>query len=218
MSARRIQEAALTWKYVLIACLCYLVMIGLFASESYVSRMLERERQMIYSIMGQGPAGNAEARASRWYRTAFLDSGVVESSLRAITPVQPQPGSKTAGLARLMARPLHYVEARIRTMWVLLYHLQLRISVTIMWWPYVVLIFLPVLIDGLTQRRISATNFSTPSPTMHMMAKSLLWLFLIGSVAVLFAPLPMPPVLTPIMALFGASAMWISMTKFAKSA
>lgn len=216
MTGQRIEQAAKTWKYIIIVCIAYLSLIALFASETYVTGMFERERQMIYSVMGTGPAGHAEARATRWYREAFLDSGIVESSLRIVAAGAESAGNE--GAPSVVAKPLRYIESRLRTMWLLLYQLQLRVSVTIMWWPYVVLIFLPTLIDALTQRRIASTNFSTPSPTMHMMAKSLLWLFLIGSIAVLFAPIPMPPILTPIMAFFGACAMWISMTMFAKSA
>ncbi|QRD62742.1 DUF4400 domain-containing protein (plasmid) [Xanthomonas citri pv. citri] len=216
MGAKHIEEAARMWKYVFIASLFYLALIALFASEAYVSRMLERERQMMYSVMGQGPAGNAEGRASGWYRATVLDTGLAAASLRFVAP---DPGGDTeSSVARALAGPLHYVESRVRTMWLLLYQLLVRLSVTLMWWPYVVVIFVPVLIDAMTQRRIASTNFSTPSPTMHMFAKGLLWLFLIGSVCVLFAPLPLPPLLTPTLAMLGAAAMWISMTQFAKSA
>ncbi|WP_440986296.1 DUF4400 domain-containing protein (plasmid) [Xanthomonas sontii] len=216
MGAKQIEEAARTGKYIIIASLLYLAVIALFASEAYVARMLERERQMIYSLMGKNAAGNAEARASAWYRSAVLDTGVAATMLRFVSP---DPGGDTkSGAARALGGPLRYLEGRVRTMWLLLYQLLVRLSVTLMWWPYVVVIFLPTLVDALTQRRIASTNFSTPSPTMHMFAKGLLWLFLISSVCVLFAPIPLPPILTPALALLGAAAMWISMTQFAKSA
>ncbi|KLB23337.1 hypothetical protein SM77512_22065 [Xanthomonas hortorum pv. gardneri] len=113
---------------------------------------------------------------------------------------------------------MEYVESRVRTMWLLVYQLLVRLSVTVMWWPYGVLIFIPVIIDALTQRRIASTNFSTPSPTMHIMAKSMVWVFLIGAVAIIFAPLPLNPALTPLLIMLGASAFWLSITMFAKSA
>lgn len=215
MSAKRIEEAAKLWKYIIVASLTFIAAIALFSSERYVSATLEKERQMNYSVMGQGPAGHAEARASAWYRSTFLDTGIVHSSLKAVTPTL---SSEPTGLSKALAGPLRYIEGRMRTMWLLVYQLQLRVSILIMWWPYLFLIFVPVFIDALVQRRISATNFSTPSPTMHMIAKGLMWIFLIGSVGAVFAPFPLPPILTPIMAIMGASALWISMTMFAKSA
>jgi hypothetical protein len=216
MGAKHIEEAARTWKYIIVASLVYLSGTALFASEAYVSSMLERERHLMYSVMGQGPAGSAESRASTWYRKAVLDTGIAAASLRLVTP--GEGGDTESAGAKALAGPLGYVEGRVRTMWLLLYQLLVRLSVTLSWWPYLMLIFLPVLIDALTQRRIASTNFSTPSPTMHMFAKGLLWLFLIGSVCILFAPIPLPPILTPAMAMMGAAAMWISMTQFAKSA
>lgn len=215
MTAKRIEEAARLWKYIIGMCLMYIALIALFASERYVAGMLERERQLNYSVMGEGPAGHAEARASSWYRSVFIESGVVEASLRAVTP---KTDGQLSGVAKALEVPLRYIESRLRTMWLLIFQFQMRVSILVMWWPYVFLIFIPVLIDGIVQRRISATNFSTPSPTMHIMAKGMLWIFLIGSIGTLFAPFPTPPIITPVMICLGAAAMWISMTMFAKSA
>ncbi|NEL74605.1 MAG: hypothetical protein G3W60_22060 [Xanthomonas perforans] len=50
------------------------------------------------------------------------------------------------------------------------------------------------------------------------MAKSMVWVFLIGAVAIIFAPLPLNPALTPLLIMLGASAFWLSITMFAKSA
>ncbi|KLC44584.1 DUF4400 domain-containing protein [Xanthomonas perforans] len=214
--AHRIEEALTTWKFIIIGCLCYLAAIALFASEGYVSKMLERERQLNYGVLGPGPAGHAESRAYAWYKTGFVDNGMVLGTLRIVTPEQ---GSDTTSAAANAVSPaLEYVESRVRTMWLLVYQLLVRLSVTVMWWPYGVLIFIPVIIDALTQRRIASTNFSTPSPTMHIMAKSMVWVFLIGAVAIIFAPLPLNPALTPLLIMLGASAFWLSITMFAKSA
>lgn len=214
--AHRIEEAAKTWKYIIIACLCYLAAIALFASEGYVTKMLERERQLNYGVLGHGPAGHAESRAHTWYSSGFVDSGLVTGTLRAVTP---EVGSDTtSAAAQTVAPALGYIESRVRTMWLLVYQFLVRISVTLMWWPYGILIFTPVLIDAMTQRRIASTNFSTPSPTMHIMAKSLVWIFFIGAVAIVFAPIPLNPVLTPLLIVLGSGAVWLSMTMFAKSA
>ena len=83
--AHRIEEAAKTWKFIIIGCLCYLALIALFASERYVSGMLERERQLNYGVLGEGPAGHAESRAHTWYKASFVDSGLVVGSLRVVS-------------------------------------------------------------------------------------------------------------------------------------
>ena len=216
MDGKRIEEAAKTWKYIILGSLFYLALIALFASESYVGAMLNRERQLNYGVLGQGPAGHAEARASNWYESTFMSSGVVTSSLKFFAAGESQSSD---GRLERTARPvLGYLESRVRTMWLLLYQLLVRISVAAMWWPYVIIIFTPVIVDAITQRRIASTNFSTPSPTMHVMAKSLVWMFLLGAVSLIFAPIPLNPVLTPALIILGASAMWLSMTMFAKSA
>ncbi|WP_394697457.1 DUF4400 domain-containing protein [Pseudoxanthomonas japonensis] len=214
--AHRIEEAAKTWKFIIIGCLCYLALIALFASERYVSGMLERERQLNYGVLGEGPAGHAESRAHTWYKASFVDSGLVVGSLRVVSP---EPGSDTTSAAAQTVGPvLGYIESRVRTMWLLVYQFLVRVSVTAMWWPYGILIFTPVMIDAMTQRRIASTNFSTPSPTMHIMAKSMVWIFFIGAVAIIFAPIPLNPIMTPLLIMLGAGSVWVSLTMFAKSA
>ncbi len=59
------------------------------------------------------------------------------------------------------------VEDRLNGLFATIYHLLIRVSLFVVWSPYMALIFAPALFDGWMMRSVKQTNFQYASPVVH---------------------------------------------------
>ena len=85
------------------------------------------------------------------------------------------------------------------------------------WWPLLGFALVGAIADGLLRRRIRQSGFDYPSPLAHRMAvRLLLGLGLVVALGLL-APLPVPPLAVPVVAMVLAVTVSVLLTQMQKS-
>jgi hypothetical protein len=185
------------WRIILMVVLLHVILYAVFIGEAWVRESLAKENQMNRSMLGPEIAEHANARGDQWFTQHLVETEIIANSFRLFIPTEEQK-AKSARIETLGAPIFTWFEGRIRVMWTLVYQSYLRISTALVWFPYVLFIFIPWVIDGLVQRRIKQTNFDYASPLRYAMSIRLVALLLIAFFLMVFAPFPMPTLITPL--------------------
>jgi|GEM_PF-488526 hypothetical protein len=170
----------------------YLVVIG----DGYLVRMIERENAMNAAFYSQPVADEAIDRANRWFTVAFVDSGVMAHTFEPFLPTEEE-----IARARHMedfGQPIfEWFEGRMRAWWTLVWSAFTRFSSILIWGPVALLLFIPWVIDGWTQREVKKNTFDFASPVQQRFAMMAIGVLPIAFLVIVTAPVPMHPLVTP---------------------
>lgn len=178
----------LRWKWVVLLMLAYMVMCLILVGQPWVERSMRAESAANESVLGPIAMNMAQQRATRWYQHAFVDTGVVASSMD-LTHEEPIKGAPGFGHTLM-----HDVRVRIQVLWTLMYLAFLRVSVAGIWFPLGALLVLAAALDGFARRKIKQTNFGLASPERFGISVVLFELTVAAGMIALFAPIAIPPI------------------------
>jgi hypothetical protein len=91
-----------------------------------------------------------------------------------------------------------WVEGRIKALAKLIYQFCMRLALLASWAPYMLILLLPALYDGLMTWKIKRTNFDYASPVIHRYSMRGTGLLLTGLFIAFFAPFALDPVIIPV--------------------
>lgn len=203
------------------ALMCILltgILTTLLIPERYVLKMIDEERQSNYAFLGYDAARNTEGRAEQWFNTLFVKTGMMDASYRVTTTPEKEGHPDLDRVNELLDKGLAWTETRVRVIWAAAFQFMVRISVAVMWLPFILLILVPFIVDSLVSRKIKAASFAITSPHLQALgSRSLLWLML-GYLLLQMLPLKLHPVWTPAFIGVASGAIWLSISHFAKRA
>ena len=208
-------------RFAMFGIMCVLLtglLTALLIPEEYVLKMIDDERQANYAFLGYEAARNTEGRAERWFDALFVKTGVMDASYRATTTPEKEGLRDLDRLNEILDQGLQWAETRLRVLWAAAFQFMVRISVAVMWLPFIVLILIPFIVDSLVSRKIKAASFAITSPHLQALgSRSLFWLA-IGYLVLQLLPLKLHPIWTPVFIGVASSAIWLGISHFAKRA
>jgi hypothetical protein len=210
-----------TWSWQAKSLLAALVFAAatILVGEDYISGSLQREQGYNESFFTQTLSQTAQARAERWFRGTFEETGLIQASFDAFIPDAEARGRDPQGLQTLGQSPVFtWWEARTRSFWAILWTATLRLSHAALWIPWGLFLVIPWLIDGWVSRRIRQHTFALSSPITHSYALTLLQVLVVAAVGLLFVPVPLHPALLPAGLLLAGFLMHRAIANFMKRA
>lgn len=191
----------------------------LIVKETWLEEGLARERQGIHTLLGPAAADAAEARAYTRFRSWFVDTGAMASSFNVLVPAaqRPQEG-KIAEIEQSLDPLFVWLEGRLRAFWLVVFQVMYRVSISLTWWPFTVLTFVPFSIDAISRRLIKANTFDHASPTLQALGARAVALALISYPLLLLAPFALPAQAMPLLIFVCAAATWFAISHFVKRA
>lgn len=109
-----------------------------------------------------------------------------------------------------------WLQGRIVVTWLWVGLIAYRLQVLMGWWLPGMPLTMAAYLDGQFVREIRKYAFVAQSPIRHSLAVRVLWVVLIGLVAWLIVPLPMPALLPPGLILAIAYALWLWVSNLQK--
>ena len=189
------------WRTWLLVGLIYLTVYVVFLSETWLTRAIDTERNYNREFFSEPVAAHAEQRANGWFSGVFVDTGVMATSFDLFIPSAEERALQPRGFDGAGDGLFTWFEGRLRAMWTVVWAASLRISTGMLWWPYLLFVVVPFVVDGLVKRKVRQHTFALSSPLQHRYALWAMEFAVIGGLLVLFLPLPMHPGLLPLMAL-----------------
>lgn len=109
-----------------------------------------------------------------------------------------------------------WLQGRVVVTWLWVGLIAYRLQVLMGWWLPGMPLTMAAYLDGQFVREIRKYAFVAQSPIRHSLAVRVLWIVLIGLVAWLIVPLPMPALLPPGLILAIAYALWLWVSNLQK--
>lgn len=174
-----------------------LTVILLLMPKNITERMILEEYRMLESHLGKDSRTWIEEKAGEWYRTTILDTGFYEGMYQTLIPTEEEK-AESKGMESLGSWWFPMVEGRIEAFTNMIYQFYMRAALILTWLPYVIILLLPAVYDGVMTWKIKRTNFSYASPVLHRYSvRGFVW-----TLAVLFlliiAPIAISPAVIPV--------------------
>lgn len=196
-----------------------LVFIGLtiLMSSDWITQTIHRERIANQTLLGHEHANAAFAGATDLFTQWFVETGIQRTSFELFVPDQGRLDASGA-MANVGSPVWAWTADRIEAFWALIYQIMVRVYTVLQWWPFMILVLLPIIIDGILTRRINSYTFSLTSTHVHGIAvKSALGVIVIY-LALMVLPVFVHPSWFPGIILLSGISTWLAMVHFAKRA
>ncbi|RCW98321.1 uncharacterized protein DUF4400 [Marinomonas foliarum] len=109
-----------------------------------------------------------------------------------------------------------WIKGRINTLSEVVYQFLARIALLVVWSPYMLILLVPAVYDGLMTWRIKRTNFDYASPIIHSYGiRSIGYLFLAFCV-VSFSPFAVSPLVIPVVMMIACILIGFAIGNFQK--
>lgn len=191
--------------------------LTLLMKADWIAQTIDRERRANHDYLGEAHASRAFADATALFEAWFVQTGIQRTSFEVFVPTQAQVDA--SGAMSDLATPLwQWTANRIAVFWTLVYQVFVRSYTALQWWPFMVFVMVPFLIDGLLTRRINSYTFSLTSTHLHGIAVKSTLTVIIAYAVLMFLPLFVHPSWFPGIILMTAAALWFAIVHFAKRA
>jgi hypothetical protein len=174
-----------------------LLVILLLIPGNWTEQAIKRESVLIEQRLGAEARAWIDKRASNWFRASMIESGFYEGMHHTLIPTEAER-QKSKGMEQMGKAWFGWVEGRIKALAKLIYQFCMRLALLATWAPYMLILLLPALYDGLMTWKIKRTNFDYASPVIHRYSMRSTGLLLTGLFIAFFAPFALDPVIIPV--------------------
>jgi len=181
----------------LVILLIEVVIVGVFTPNDWLTRSIREERTMVTRWLGGKTTQALIQQTNTIYKTLFVDTGIVHASYGYIPTREDRQNSP--GLEHLGERYYFpYFKDRIDVMWSAIYQSIQRLTLFMLWTPYMLPLFIPAMYDGLSIRNIKKVTYGYASPVRYQTA-FLTIVFLLAAIPFYLAiPVAVTPMIVPL--------------------
>ena len=172
-----------------------------------MTRMAAEETALIEDVMGAEFSNWALQRAEGWYAGAVVETGFRRGAYGMLLPTKAQ-SENSRGIEKMGQNNwVPFIESRLDTLFELIRQMLVRASLISAWAPYLLILVLPALWDGMMMWRARQTGFYFNSPMVHRYSLRTMALGAWALVAMMCWPAVVHPLLVPaLLALIAWSA------------
>lgn len=151
---------------------------------------------MIKSSLGLEEQKYITSQAKAWFNTLMIDSGFVEMAYQMLIP-SPEELAKSQGFEREANFWFPFVEDRIEALQRVVFHVMIRFSLLLTWIPFMLILLVPAVYDGLNTWKLKRLTFEYSSPVIHRYSIKGIVVILIGMIGLFILPFPLNPMIIP---------------------
>jgi len=186
-----------TWLLGLMLLAVEIVIIAILIPGDYTGKTINKELAMIERSLGAETLEWVKGQSQEWYVATMLETGIKDGMYYTLIPTEEQK-AKSTGLETFGDWWFDLAADRIDSLMLVIQQLYLRVALLVVWAPYVLLLLIPAIFDGVMTWKIKATNFDYASPVKHRYSARVFGFTLLGMLMMFLLPLPVPPSVIPI--------------------
>ncbi|MBS1201944.1 MAG: hypothetical protein H6R22_453 [Chromatiaceae bacterium] len=192
-----------------------LVLFASFVPSDWARTVTQTEQRWLVAAQGAESAHAIQVRGWRWHDTLFNASGIAPWTYRLVAT---GPGVQSGqGLEQLGESPIWgWLRGRLDVIWGAFAQALQRLALLLAWWPFLALVLVATVGDGWLRRRIRQYGFVYASPLAHHTALWVLLTLWISVGLLLFAPIPIPALAVPVLAVITALCVDLVLTNAQK--
>lgn len=173
-----------------------LFIILVFVPGHWTERVIQKESTMIENQLGRETVEWIDRTALHWYNRSMWDTGVYRTLHKLLIPT-PEERAASRGMEGIGGKIFPWVDDRLAAMMNVVYQVFARAALLLVWAPYMLIMLLPALWDGIMTWKIKRTNFDYASPVWHRYGiRGVFFAFQCLLIA-FFAPIALNPIIIP---------------------
>lgn len=174
-----------------------LVLILVLIPGDMTMRAINTESEYVERSLGVQSRDWIHSRASDWYRSAIIDSGVYEQVQRAFIPTEAEKKA-SRGMERSWDFWFNWVQGRLDAITKIVYQFFSRLALAAIWAPYMLVLLLPAVFDGYMTWMIKRANFDYASPVVHRYSVRAVTGLACAMFVAFFLPVAIDPIVIPL--------------------
>ena len=182
-----------------------LFLILVFVPGQWTEKVIIKEAQKIERALGTDSVEWIRDRADSWYNTTMIDSGVYRTLYTVMIPTKRER-ENSRGMETLGSALWPGVEGRLTALMHVIYQVYARVALFLVWAPYMLILLVPSIWDGMMSWRIKRTNFDYASPIFHRYGVRGVIMITQIMLITFFMPIALSPLFIPL-AMMGTSVM-----------
>jgi hypothetical protein len=213
------------WRWALFALALWIAAYMVLADPMNLRHRIQGEHDSNVTFLGTSATNAAEARATQWFQWLAIDDGALAFTFHILGSQDAEenvsdiaPSAMSQGVNRVFAPIQGWVDSRLQVGWAMFYQCLIRLSVSILWWPFFLVVLLPFMIDAIVIRRITANNFGLTSPHGYVLGRRIIFGLPLLFALTLLVPMALPAAVIPVICMAFAWACWAAIVNFAKRA
>lgn len=159
--------------------------------------MIAEESELIDRSLGEQTGEWVYGRADKWYQAVMIDSGFYKRMHYTLIPTKEQK-EKSRALENFGGKWFSWIEGRIEAFADVVYQFMARAALLTIWAPYMLLLLIPALWDGVMTRQLKRTNFDYASPVIHRYSIRLSLYIVVGLGIAFCSPIALNPLIIPV--------------------
>lgn len=174
-----------------------LVVILLLVPGDWTGQAIYTEANWMEQQLGAATADKIMVRAHDWYQWSMIDSGVYAEMQRFLIPSEPER-LRSIGMRTMGADWFEWVNGRLQAIGLVVEQFYRRIAMLQEWAPYMLILLVPAVYDGLMTWQIKRTNFDYASPVLHRYSVRAGVLIVVTLLLCFFLPFALNPFWIPV--------------------
>lgn len=164
----------------------------------WATKAVEQEKVLIAHVMGSKGSQAVIREATDWHQALVIDSGLYAGAIDLVIPTSKQK-QKSRGIQNMGTAEgwFGWVQGRIDVLSSVIHQTMLRVAVLKVWLPYIAIILVPAVYDGIMTWKIKRTNFMYASPVFHRYGARGIGLLAVIFLLLFFAPIAVHPIYIP---------------------
>jgi len=184
----------------LVAGIIELGFLFFVADSDMLEVVLTNEVEKVQYWFGKDGANSIVKKTNSIYETAFVSTGLVETSFALtqaslISEDDPLFENRSDGIINFTEHIQSWLNGRITAFWRVIYHAIVRLYIFVEWVPFIVLLTLPAVVEGLVRREIKKISFGYSSPVIYNAALQTLPFTIALPAIYLFLPMDSSPII-----------------------
>ena len=184
------------WVFAIILLFEILIVLILIPGD-HTNLCIEREMGYIEESLGIQSKDWVTEKANDWYQSTIIDSGVYTGTYQILIPSENER-IRSRGMENMGTAWFQLVSNRIEATFRVVYQFLMRLALLVTWAPYMLILLVPAIFDGMMTRSIKQTNFDYASPIVHRYSVRGSIILLFGLIITFFAPMALNPIIIPV--------------------
>lgn len=185
------------WYLVGLALALQLAVVLILVPGDFTGTAIEKEGRMIESSLGKETRDWVFGKSNDWFQMTVIQSGLKEGMYKTLIPTE-EAKTKSKGLETFGNRWFDLAADRIESLMLLIQQFYMRMALLLIWAPYMLVLFIPAIYDGIQTWKIKRSNFDYASPVIHRYSARLIGYSFGAMLLMFFLPFPIPPTVTPV--------------------
>lgn len=177
--------------------------------------MIIKEAQKIERTLGTESVEWIRDRADSWYNATMIETGIYRTLYTVMIPTKRERES-SVGLEGLGGPLWPWVEGRLTALMHVVYQVYARVALFLVWAPYMLILLIPSIWDGMMSWRIKRTNFDYASPIFHRYGVRGVMLITQIMLITFFAPVALSPLFIPLAMMATSIMLGLTVANFQK--